>query len=370
MAKPELQDTTDFNDLEYQDYILQHVSRTFALTIPQLPQSLVPVIGNAYLLCRIADTIEDDADLEPSRKRDFSQQYLAALGGQLDAEVFADQLAGQLSPATPAAERDLVLHIPQVLRITQGFSEREGQLLFECVRIMSEGMSSFQEQASARGLENLAELNSYCYHVAGVVGEMLTELFCNYSVAINNHRDELLKLAVSFGQGLQMTNILKDSHEDYARGVCWLPRDICERYGVELSGGKQGSDSEMFARAMTELVAIAHGHLIDALRFTLLLPRSEKGLRKFCLWAIGMAVMTLRKINQREGFQSGNEVKITRRTVRGIVVLSNLSVSHDRLIRWLFRRAAGALPEPIPNELDVTRLVIAEPATRTLPTTR
>ena len=48
------------SDLAYQAGMLQCVSRTFALTIPQLPGALRDVVGNAYLLCRIADTIEDE----------------------------------------------------------------------------------------------------------------------------------------------------------------------------------------------------------------------------------------------------------------------------------------------------------------------
>jgi farnesyl-diphosphate farnesyltransferase len=44
----------------YQARILPEVSRTFALTIPQLDVRLRTVIANAYLLCRIADTIEDE----------------------------------------------------------------------------------------------------------------------------------------------------------------------------------------------------------------------------------------------------------------------------------------------------------------------
>ena len=49
-------------DEDYQNRILPHVSRTFALTIPQLPPALRTPVTNAYLLCRIADTIEDEVD--------------------------------------------------------------------------------------------------------------------------------------------------------------------------------------------------------------------------------------------------------------------------------------------------------------------
>ena len=45
-------------DLEYQSGILPGASRTFALTIPVLPDALAVVMTNAYLLCRIADTID------------------------------------------------------------------------------------------------------------------------------------------------------------------------------------------------------------------------------------------------------------------------------------------------------------------------
>jgi len=45
------------NASAYQEAILPKVSRTFALTIPQLPPALRDVVANAYLLCRIADTI-------------------------------------------------------------------------------------------------------------------------------------------------------------------------------------------------------------------------------------------------------------------------------------------------------------------------
>ena len=38
------------DDFAYQAEALQGVSRTFALTIPQLPDGLCDVVGNAYLL--------------------------------------------------------------------------------------------------------------------------------------------------------------------------------------------------------------------------------------------------------------------------------------------------------------------------------
>ena len=60
-------------DDELQAVLLEGVSRTFALTIPQLPGSLYPAVANAYLLCRIVDTIEDEVSLSPEQKKAFLQ---------------------------------------------------------------------------------------------------------------------------------------------------------------------------------------------------------------------------------------------------------------------------------------------------------
>ena len=71
-------------DTTFQDRILQGVSRTFALTIPTLPPPLYLAVANAYLLCRIADTIEDDAGFSVEQKLEYSQSFIYILRGQGD----------------------------------------------------------------------------------------------------------------------------------------------------------------------------------------------------------------------------------------------------------------------------------------------
>src|SRR5699024_12189169 len=77
---------------DYQDDILQKVSRTFALTIPQLPGPLRRVVTNAYLLCRIADTIEDESALTVEQKQHFHDVFLLVVSGKGNAHAFADEL--------------------------------------------------------------------------------------------------------------------------------------------------------------------------------------------------------------------------------------------------------------------------------------
>ena len=68
--------------------------------------------------------------------------------------------------------------------------------------IMAEGMVHFQIDKRSYGLQNIKELDSYCYCVAGVVGEMLTKIFCHYSSAIALNRDRMLTLSVFFWSGI------------------------------------------------------------------------------------------------------------------------------------------------------------------------
>ena len=70
MLNTEAPKQTHKNDDEFQSYLLNGVSRTFALTIPQLPQDLKKVVSNAYLLCRTVHTVED----EPARCREKKER--------------------------------------------------------------------------------------------------------------------------------------------------------------------------------------------------------------------------------------------------------------------------------------------------------
>src|SRR5215467_5968712 len=214
------------SDDDFQSDMLERVSRTFALTIPQLPHALCRVVSNAYLLCRIVDTIEDEPVISSARKHYFCQQFVGVLNGTKNAERFARELAAALSSRTPAAEHELIHNVPRVIQISRSFSIPERQAVQQCVATMANGMAQFQLSNDKHGLTALQDLDRYCYYVAGVVGEMLTTLFCLYSPEIAKRRDRLFRLAVCFGQGLQMTNILKDVWEDYENGACWLPRQL------------------------------------------------------------------------------------------------------------------------------------------------
>ena len=342
------------SDEIYQDQILPHVSRTFALTIPQLPPGLRSPVTNAYLLCRIADTIEDQTAPSAAATLVLLQRFVAVVRGIADAAPLVEDLLAQLSPDTSPAERDLVRNTGCVVRFTAALEERPRRAIRRCVELMCDGMHRFQQTAGLQGVPRAVDLDEYCYYVAGVVGEMLTELFCGYSAAIDRRSGALREFAVSFAQGLQMTNILKDVWEDHSRGGCWLPQEVFTRHGIDLATLTPGPDAR-FDAGMRELIGVAHAHLRNALAYTLLIPRRETGIRRFCLWAVGLAVLTLRRSERTPGFTSGAQVKVSRSTVTTVTLLTGAAVRHDWVLRRLFDLATAGLPVAPPSAVHVAQ---------------
>src|SRR4029077_678028 len=68
-------------------------------------------------------------------------------------------------------------------------------------------------------------LREYCYRVAGTVG-----LTCTHVFGFSDSR--ALDLAEKLGLAFQLTNIIRDVHDDYALGSVYLPEEDLERYGV------------------------------------------------------------------------------------------------------------------------------------------
>ena len=167
-----------------------------------------------------------------------------------------------------------------------------------------------------------------------------------------SRKQEMMALGRSFGQGLQMTNILKDIWDDLARGSCWLPRSVFLEAGFDLdelrslpgAPERWGHLGPAFVEGLDTLVGTAHGHLANALTYTLHLPRRESGLRTFCGWTLAMALLTLRKIRRSRAYALGKSVRISRRTVRWAALASRGAVRADWSLRMAFWVGGRGLP--------------------------
>ena len=191
-------DTSDIRPLSRaeQKAHLDRVSRTFALTITALPDELCDYVSCAYLLCRIADTIEDDPKMAPSDKVDELNTMSLVFDGAVSSTDFHDGVMGRLS--ANEAETALMDDIPRVFARFGSYPDSVRAVISEGVRIMCAGMGAAQTAGEVRSRH---DLDLYCYSVAGVVGELLAELFMQRSPEMAKERDAVMALAVSFGEG-------------------------------------------------------------------------------------------------------------------------------------------------------------------------
>lgn len=110
----------------------------------------------------------------------------------------------------------------------------------------------FESDLYLARMETLEDLMLYARRVAGVVGLMITP------IAGYRGGSATLVDALALGQAMQITNILRDVGEDLSMGRCYLPRDLLEKYNVDLQQVQQTGVTKDYVALMEELAQLAH----------------------------------------------------------------------------------------------------------------
>jgi len=211
--------------------LLVKTSRTFALAIPLLPEPTVHEVTVAYLLFRIADTFEDASVLweKPQQQRALGEFVeLMQEPSVAAAEVLVKRWLED-PPSEHAGYLELLANTPQVIAGHLSMSAAAQEVVTHHTMRTSIGMASVVERTDADGvlrLDSVSEVQDYCYIVAGIVGEMLTDLFLLGRGHLELIADYLRERDAQFGEGLQLVNILKDSADDTVEGRNYLPASI------------------------------------------------------------------------------------------------------------------------------------------------
>ena len=144
-----------------------------------MPRSLEDPITIGYLLCRIADTIEDDRGLGADRKLALLDQFLECLHNRDAADRYAADAGGA---GMSESDRELVDGSPLVFRAFRSLDPASRGIIREWVSEMTRGMQEFVRLYPAGiRIQNVAEFRRYCYFVAGTVGHLLTDLWHAHS---------------------------------------------------------------------------------------------------------------------------------------------------------------------------------------------
>jgi farnesyl-diphosphate farnesyltransferase len=217
--------------------LLEKTSRTFALSIPLLPEPTRREVGVAYLLFRIADTFEDAVGWPRERRL----AALAELDELLAAPAAATgRVASWLAPPPPIAHlgyQELLAASPAVLGAYAELQPAARETIRRHLGRTLAGMARFvasSDESGRMALSTLGELREYCYAVAGIVGEMLCDLFL-LDAALAPVAERLRERAAAFGEGLQLVNILKDAGGDAREGRCYLPASVPREAVLDLA---------------------------------------------------------------------------------------------------------------------------------------
>jgi len=209
--------------------LLEKTSRTFALSIPVLPEPTRREVMISYLLFRIADTFEDAADWEPDARIAALAEFNGLLreSSRERAETLSrDWVARRV--AHHAGYQELMAEVPFVLDAFFALSPGAIEPIRTHVIRSADGMASIvaRTRDGALTLHSVRELQDYCYIVAGIVGEMLSELFLLDRPELSGIAGFLRERAAIFGEALQLVNILKDSAVDAEEGRRYLPAEV------------------------------------------------------------------------------------------------------------------------------------------------
>ncbi|MCH8157354.1 MAG: squalene/phytoene synthase family protein [Nitrospinae bacterium] len=313
------------DDWNYCFNTLPKVSRTFALNISVLKGDLYRSILISYLFCRTIDTVEDAGKLDAPTKIRLLLDFAALLKDSAHRKSALDRWIGDIAAVDGSpADLDLLQNAQRVFNIFDSLKENHKQQIIPSVCAMAQGMAYFQKKFDSRQitlLEDAEELEVYCYFVAGAVGEMLCNLFLqelpNLPAA---NRETMQRTAISFGLGLQITNISKDIVVDRGRGWSYVPKSYITANGLTAEEFHAGASTEKDLKVLESLLNKTVGHLHDALDFTLAIPRSAMRLRLFCIWPLWMAMETVAVLHNNHALLgSDTDVKISRATVKRIL---------------------------------------------------
>lgn len=280
------------------EQLLIATSRTFALAIPLLPEPTRREVTISYLLFRIADTFEDAATWPRALRIAALERFIQLLETPDPEEIAA--VAAEWAEEVPVDQpgyRELLAAVPFVFDSFLSLAPGAVALIREHTVRTAHGMAGFVARTGDDGelvLRDVADLQAYCYTVAGIVGELLTELFLLGRPALAAVSPALRERARAFGEGLQLVNILKDSASDATQGRRYLPEGVDRATVLDL----------------------ARRDLQQAAEYALTLQSAgaERGLVAFNALPVRLAHATLVRLEQ-----AGPGSKITRSQVYAIV---------------------------------------------------
>jgi len=171
-----------------------------------LPRKRRDGLAALYAFMRFVDDVADENHDLSAKQRGLAQWRAA-----LDEAVNASGRANQSAPPSAAEVLPALVDTMRRYRLP--------------ARYLHDLISGAEMDLTVNSYATFDRLREYCYRVAGTVGLTCTHVF--------GFRDpRALDLAERLGLAFQLTNIIRDVHDDYAMGRVYLPHEDLAQYNV------------------------------------------------------------------------------------------------------------------------------------------
>ena len=264
--------------LDVKDHVRGIVERSgssFRLGMRALPLDRRDAMYAIYAFCREVDDIADDAG-----HADDKLARLAAWKREIG-NLYAGRPVYPTARALAAAVRKFDLPKAEFLTVIAGME---------------------MDARSPIWGPSHADLLTYCRRVAGAVGMLSIHAFGVTQPPAGD-------FAVSLGNALQLTNILRDVHEDALCGRLYLPRELLDKHGVRATSPQDLLNDPAVAQVCADLAEVA----LEAFAVSQeLLKRLDRRAMRPAILMMAVYRRILMRLSRRGWRQLDQQVRISR----------------------------------------------------------
>jgi squalene synthase HpnC len=180
-----------------------------------LPKAKRDALAALYAFMRLVDDVADEGD-----DIGVKQRGLAKWRAALDQAVTGQEQVfdGNAAMAAPADSLEGAADVLPALVDTMERYRMPARYLHDLI-------SGAEMDLTIQTYPTFDRLREYCYRVAGTVGLTCTHVF-------EFDDSKALDLAEKLGLAFQLTNIIRDVHDDYKLGRVYLPEEDLKKFGV------------------------------------------------------------------------------------------------------------------------------------------
>ena len=293
--------------LDFCKDILSEVSRSFALTIPMLDDSIYKPVMITYLQDRLLDNFEDEIKDIGIKKRKYFMNRVVEIFDP-EGENREEALQEIKNNADLLEEESLYRLTAQADLLKTAYDALDLEIKnisFNWLQEMNQGMQKYLKKE----VKTFSDLDEYCYYVAGTVGGFLTEVIMAREDIKESDKKILKNNFKDAGLFLQKVNIVRDI------GIDIRKRDKNYWPLVSLNFTEEELvDPEYEDRALHSLKLMLDNiktHIQGLWDYYQALPESLPGYKKFFCVNNALGLATLEKMeNNSDIFYSESKVKV------------------------------------------------------------